>query len=134
SLTAVVPGAQWSAVGLSAMIPTLVLADGDGRPLGPAITWEDDRADDDGERCREDAGADALYAATGQWVDGRYLLPMLRWIGREDPDRSAAGVRVLGAKDHLLRRLTGVDATDPSTATGAGCFGLAAGAWDEGLA
>jgi xylulokinase len=134
SLTAAVPGARWSAVGLSAMIPTLVLADADGRPVGPAITWEDDRADDDGERFREDAGADAVYAATGQWVDGRYLLPMVRWIEREDPDRAAAAVRILGAKDHLFRRLTGVDATDPSTATGAGCFALATGAWDEGLA
>ena len=50
--------------------------DGNGdQRLGPAITWEDDRADGDGERFREAAGADALYASTGQWVDGRYLLP-----------------------------------------------------------
>ena len=134
SLTSAVPAARWSGIGLSAMIPTLVLADGAGEPLGPAITWEDDRADGEGERFREAAGADAVYASTGQWVDGRYLLPMVRWIRREDPGRAAAAARILGAKDHLFRRLTGVDATDPSTATGTGCYALTPGGWDEALA
>lgn len=128
------PAARWAGIGLSAMLPTLVLADADGRPVGPAITWEDDRADPDGERFRAGAGEDAVYRDTGQWVDGRYLLPMFRWIEREEPARGERAVGLLGAKDHLFFRLTGELATDPSTATGFGCYSLAEGRWNEGLA
>jgi len=125
---------RWAGIGLSAMIPTLVLAGDDGQAIGPAITWEDDRADADGERYRTEAGEDDLYRETGQWVDGRYLLPMVRWLEREDAERVDAARHVLGAKDHLFFRLTGERATDPSTATGFGCFALASGGWDDDLA
>jgi sugar (pentulose or hexulose) kinase len=60
---------RWQAVGLSAMLPTLVLTDGVGaaatpggidapssrlhlEPLGPAITWEDGRAEAEGSLAR----------------------------------------------------------------------------------
>jgi xylulokinase len=134
SLAGTVPTDRWAGIGLSAMLPTLVLADGDGAPLGAAITWEDDRADPDGERFRAEAGEDLLYQETGQWVDGRYLLPMHRWIEREDPERTARAAWILGAKDHLFFCLTGEVATDPSTAAGFGCYSLAAGVWNDALA
>jgi sugar (pentulose or hexulose) kinase len=134
ALTATVPVERWGGIGLSAMIPTLVLADADGAAIGPAITWEDDRADPDGERFREEAGGESLYRATGQWVDGRYLLPMVRWLAREAPARVARATWILGAKDHLFFRLTGEVATDPSTATGFGCYSLTAASWDAALA
>ena len=38
---------------------------------------------------------------------------------------------MLGAKDYLLHALTGELATDPSTATGYGCFDLTTGAWND---
>jgi sugar (pentulose or hexulose) kinase len=134
ALTAAVPADRWAGIGLSAMIPTLVLADADGDAIGPAITWEDDRADPDGERFRIEAGGDVLYRETGQWVDGRYLLPMVRWLAREAHNRVERAEWVLGAKDHLFLRLTGEAATDPSTATGFGCYSLRTGSWDETLA
>lgn len=134
SLAAAVPAGRWVGIGLSAMLPTLVLADSDGVPVGPAITWEDDRADPDGERFRADAGEDDLYRETGQWVDGRYLLPMFRWIEREEPARAERAARILGAKDHLFFRLTGDVATDPSTAAGSGCYSLVSGRWNDTLA
>ena len=134
ALTTAVPHTRWGGLGLSAMIPTLVLEDADGAPVGPAITWEDERADPDGERFRAEAGDEALYRTTGQWVDGRYLLPMVRWLAREAPSRVERTARILGAKDHLFSRLTGEAVTDPSTATGFGCYSVATGSWDGTLA
>jgi sugar (pentulose or hexulose) kinase len=134
SLSRDMPVERWAGLGLSGMLPTLVLADADGAPVGPAITWEDDRADPDGERFRAGAGEDAVYRETGQWVDGRYLLPMFRWIEREEPARAERATWILGAKDHLFFRLTGEVATDPSTATGFGCYSLSDGRWSQALA
>jgi xylulokinase len=132
------PPGRWRAIGLSAMIPTLVTADADGQPVGSAITWEDSRAEGQADRMREAFGAvaeapggEALYRRTGQWVDGRYLLPMFLRLVETEPRRAAATATLLGAKDYLFAWLTGQVATDPSTATGFGCFGLETGQWDE---
>jgi xylulokinase len=137
---------RWQAVGLSTMLPTLVLTDGTGaaatpggigapssrgslEPLGPAITWEDGRAEAEGSAFREGFGGDALYRRTGQWVDGRYLVPMALRLAAREPERVGAARYLLGAKDYLFGVLTGEALTDPSTATGTGCYDLAAGAW-----
>ena len=137
---------RWQAVGLSAMLPTLVLTDGVGaaatpggidahssrrslEPLGPAITWEDGRAEAEGSAFREGFGGDALYRRTGQWVDGRYLVPMALRLAAREPERVGAARYLLGAKDYLFGVLTGEALTDPSTATGTGCYDLADGAW-----
>jgi sugar (pentulose or hexulose) kinase len=137
---------RWRAVGLSAMLPTLVLTDGVGAaatpggidapssrrhldPLGPAITWEDGRAEAEGSAFRERFGGDALYRRTGQWVDGRYLVPMALRLAAREPDRVRAARYLLGAKDYLFGVLTGEVLTDPSTATGTGCYDLADGGW-----
>ena len=120
---------RWRGIGLSAMIPTLVTADAGGEPTGPAVTWQDSRASRHGDDLRERFGAGALYVATGQWVDGRYLLPMFLRIAEEEPSRAAATTRLLAAKDYLFGWLTGEVATDPSTAAGFGCYQLQPGGW-----
>jgi xylulokinase len=134
SLAKDVPPSSWRGIGLSGMIPTLITVDTRGAPTGPALTWEDARAEEEGRSLREAFGAEELSRRTGQWVDGRYLLPMFRWIERNDPDRARATSAVLSAKDFLFSELTGAAATDPSTATGFGCYGLSDGAWIDELA
>jgi len=59
---------------------------------------------------------------------------MLGWLSENEPARVAAARTMLGAKDYLFLWLTGRLATDPSTATGYGCYDLGAGAWDPELA
>ena len=121
---------RWRGMGLSGMIPTLVLADAEGRVLAPAITWEDARAEPFGDALRDAVGAAELYRRTGQWLDGRYLLPMavrLAVLDRLPTDATS----LLGAKDWLLGQLTGHYVTDPSTATGTGGYHLATGEFDD---
>ena len=139
-LEAAAPPARWRAIGLSAMIPTLVTVDRAGAPTGPAVTWEDSRAEAQGETYRSravDAAAGArttgagvsLYEHTGQWVDGRYLLPMWMRLRATEGERAASTTRLLSAKDYLYWWLTGESATDPSTASGFGCYDLAGSRW-----
>ena len=130
-LTRQVEPSLWRAVGLSAMLPTLVVLASDGRPVERAITWEDARAEPEGLEFVERHGDDHVYLATGQRVDGRYLVPMaqrLRRLGELPQDAT-----VVAAKDHLFARLTGELATDPSTAAGFGAYLLEEGRWDDEL-
>jgi xylulokinase len=109
-----------AAIGLTGQLPTLVcLAEHD--PLGPAITWKDGRADAWASARIDAPRRAALYARTGMPIDGRYLAPML---GFHFGDR-LAGVRcILSAKDYLAYALTGLRATEPSTAAGYGVYDL----------
>ena len=132
-LAAAVAPRRWRGIGLSAMLPTLVTAGAGGEPTGPAVTWQDSRGDARGDELRERYGGDALYRLTGQWVDGRYLLPMFLRVADEEPGRTAATAWLLAAKDYLFGWLTGEYATDPSTASGFGCYQLEAGGWDAGV-
>jgi sugar (pentulose or hexulose) kinase len=124
-----VPCARWLGIGLSGMIPTLVTTDDEGSPTGPAVTWEDARAEKQGDALRGVLDGPALYERTGQWLDGRYLLPMFVRLAEAEPDRVRETRWVLGAKDFLFSWLTGERVTDPSTATGFGCYGLREGSW-----
>ncbi|HEX7827790.1 MAG TPA: FGGY family carbohydrate kinase, partial [Mycobacterium sp.] len=118
--------ASWQAVGLSGMLPTLVSLDGDGDPIGPAITWMDGRAEPEGSRIAEGIGPTVLYERTGQRFDGRYLLAMhARRVRLGLP----ADTMVAGAKDYLFQVLTGDLLTDPSTASGYGAYDLHAESW-----
>ena len=128
-LAEAVPVGRWRAIGLSGMLPTLVTLGPGGQPTGRAITWQDGRADDLGDDFRERCGPD-LYRLTGQWVDGRYLLPMFGRVTRADPPRAAATTTIASAKDYLFGWLTGELATDPSTASGYGCYELAGDRWN----
>jgi len=119
----------WAGLALSAMIPTLVTVDGRGQPTGPAVTWEDSRAQRQGDHLRDGIGADRLYGLTGQWVDGRYLLPMYMRLVEEEAARVGDARWLLGAKDYLLHWLTEQWLTDPSTASGFGCYGLETRDW-----
>jgi hypothetical protein len=62
-------------------------------------------------------------------VDGRYLLPMALRLAAREPDRVGAARYLLSAKDYLFGVLTGEVLTDPSTATGTGCYDPADGTW-----
>ena len=124
-----VPTDRWLGIGLSAMIPTLVTTDASGEPVRAAITWEDGRAETQAAALNAEFGSEQLYSVTGQVVDGRYLVPMLLRVKDADPERLSRSTRVLGAKDYLFWWLTGEWVTDPSTASGYGCYDLATGEW-----
>jgi sugar (pentulose or hexulose) kinase len=124
-----VPPDSWIAMGLSAMLPTLVETDERGHALAPAITWEDGRAEPEAEALCAAVGADTVYRITGQRVDGRYLAPMHARLAR----LGRAGATMCGAKDMLFSHLTGELLTDPSTAAGSGVYDLDADRWDPEL-
>jgi xylulokinase len=128
-LDSAIPAEQWGAIGLSAMIPTLVCLDANANPVGSAITWEDSRAEVFGDQLRNAYGESKLYQRTGQWVDGRYLLPMWMRLAEIDPAKAKVTKTITGAKDYIFNVLTGQLCTDPSTATGFGCYDLRTGAW-----
>jgi xylulokinase len=117
------------AVALAGQMPTLVVL-GENKPIAPAITWQDSRADQwvsqrIDHRCRRD-----IYSKTGIRIDGRYLAPMFRF--HRKAKHYAANI-ILSAKDFLFYVLTGLVMTDPSTASGYALYNLRTKEWDSEL-
>lgn len=134
TLAAATSPERWGGIGLSGMIPTLVTLDTEGQSIGAAFTWEDCRAQVEADEVAGQIGEAAFYASTGQPLDGRYLLAMFAWLRRHEARRASQTAMVCSAKDFLFRRLTGESLTDPSTATGFGCYELRTGSWSPEVA
>ena len=115
-----------AAVSLTGQMPTLVTLDDTGAVLGPAITWQDSRADDLIKHRLSEEIRDRVARVSGAPIDGRYLGPMhLR--------RGGPAATLLSARDYLFYWLTGDLATDPSTASGYGVYDLETSDWSREL-
>ncbi|MGW5803109.1 xylulokinase, partial [Streptomyces bacillaris] len=112
----------------------LVVLDRSGRPLRPALLWNDTRS------APQAAALTAELGGPGAWTERTGSVPVAsitaskwRWLREHDPEaaKGAAGVRL--PHDFLTERLAGVAATDPGDASGTGWYATATGAYDPGL-
>jgi glycerol kinase len=109
---------------------TLLWERATGRPVAPAIVWQDRRT---AERCRR-LDADAIRARTGLVPDPYFSATKLEWLLR-DRDGDAAGLAFGTVDTWLLWKLTGgeVHATDRTNASRTMLASLDPLDWDPGL-
>jgi xylulokinase len=104
-----------AAVGLCSQVNTDVFVDAEGKPVAPAITWQDNRAAS--QAAELDAGISA--AEKIDWwgapmpVGASHVLARMLWMAREKPALFARTRHVLTPKDHCLRALADVAVADP---------------------
>ncbi len=109
-----------------------VLLDAAGRPVRPAIMWNDQRSSREARELHEAAGqlivSRSLNRANPTWT-----LPMLKWLQRHEPDAVCNVHRLCLSKDYLRLRLTGEWATDFSDAVGALMADIRSRSWSTEL-
>ena len=122
-------GDRVMAVSLSAFLHGLLPMDDDGTPLGPVVTWADDRA---AAQSAALAGAAArLQARTGTPVHPMAPLSKLAWWRATDPDRLRGTPRWGGVKELVLAGLADAAyVVDMSVASGTGLYDIHARRWD----
>ncbi|MCZ2860385.1 gluconokinase [Blastococcus sp. VKM Ac-2987] len=120
------------AVTLCAAMHGLVPLDREGRPLGPLVTWADDRAAQWAQALVADGRAPDLHARTGTPVHAMSPLVKLSWERAQDADRLAAVPRWGGVKELVVATLCGgPHLVDRSCASATGLYDIRAGRWDE---
>ena len=123
------------AVGITNQRETLVLWNRrDGRPLHPAIVWQDRRTAAECDRLREAGEGDRVRRVTGLVIDPYFTATKLRWaIDNIEGARQAAAGTV---DSWLVFRLTGgrVHATDASNASRTLLLDIGSGGWSEEMA
>jgi xylulokinase len=114
-----------SAIAIAGQLDGCIAVDAQGRPLHPALIWQDRRA------VAEAARADArlVFALTGQVADASHMAPKLAWLRRACP----AAVRFHQPVTYLVDRLTGVAAIDPALASTTMLLELATSRWAPAL-
>jgi gluconokinase len=119
-------------ISLSAAMHGLVPMDGAGTPLGPVITWADDRAAEQAAVLRADGRAAGLHARTGTPVHPMSPLLKLAWQLGQDPDRVTGVPRWGGVKELVVAALVGgPHVVDRSCASASGLYDIHAGRWDD---
>lgn len=103
-----------------------------GEPVGNAIIWTDGRAAGIVDGWRESATYEQLFEQFGYGVFPGQALPILQWLGENDPDRLDRIGAVVSCKDWLVSRLTGRVVSDP-TAMSIGHYDAVAGAFAADL-
>ena len=129
-----------AAIGLANQGETVIAFDSDnGRPLGPAISWQDQRSQDLTQRWRAAGLEEEIFAATGLTVDPYFSASKFAWIQQHLPQArqlQAAGRLRLGTSDSwLLWQLSGGRqfVTDVSTASRTMLMDLATMTWSAPL-
>ncbi|MFJ6615519.1 xylulokinase [Streptomyces sp. NPDC091289] len=112
----------------------LVVLDGAGRPLRPALLWNDTRSAPQAAALTEALGGPGAWTArTGSVPVASITASKWQWLRENDPASAANAAAVRLPHDFLTERLAGVAATDPGDASGSGWYSTATGAYDPVL-
>lgn len=119
------------AVGLSAILHSLIPVDADGEALGPTIIWADTRSAEQAEAIKREVDPMALYRRVGGPVHPMYSTAKLRWLRDNRPEAFESAASFVGIKEYVLRKWTGAHVTDRSVASGTGLYNGVQGTWDD---
>ncbi|CAA9400082.1 MAG: Carbohydrate kinase, FGGY family [uncultured Quadrisphaera sp.] len=103
---------------VSGVGPSLVLTDGDGEPVRPAILYGIDmRAHEEIEELTARYGADEVLRRCGKALSSQAVGPKVLWVRRHEPEAWARVRRWYGSNSFVVGRLTGEYVQDHHTAS-----------------
>lgn len=115
------------AVGVSGMVPAVVLLDADGELLRPSIQQSDGRCAQEVDSLRREFDEAAFTQRTGNGINQQLVAAKLRWIARHEPQVFDRICTVFGSYDYINFRLTGSRNVEQNWALEAGFVDLATG-------
>jgi len=105
-------------LGLTGQMHGLVLLDGRGQVLRPAILWNDQRTGPQCQSINERVGFKRLLEWTGNPALPGFTAPKILWVREHEPAIYAQVAHILLPKDYVRYRLSGELATDMADASG----------------
>ncbi|CAN5781233.1 FGGY-family carbohydrate kinase [soil metagenome] len=124
-------------VGVSGMVPALVLLDAQGKPLRPSIQQNDARAHVEVLEISSEIDQASLFSRTGGRTNLQHIAPRLRWVQRHEPEIWRKTRTILGSYDYVTACLTGEHPASCSLelnwAIESGLFSLSEQDWADDL-
>ena len=122
-------GDSIAAVGLTGQMHGLVLLDGSGEVLRPAILWNDQRTQRQCDKIHARIGREKFIQITGNVALTGFTAPKILWVQENEPELYERAAHVLLPKDYVRFRLTGDYAMDKADGAGTVLFDLKARDW-----
>ena len=117
---------QIAAISVAGQQHGLVCLDAAGRPLRPAMLWNDTRSASDAIGLLETMGGAAGWASRiGVVPVASFTASKWAWIRRREPDVASRTAAIRLPHDYLTERLAGVGVTDRGDASGTGWWSSA---------
>jgi xylulokinase len=124
---------QVAAVGVSGMVPAVVLLDSAEHVLRPSIQQNDARAVAEiADQCSATNASDIL-ARTGSAITQQSVGPKLLWLRHHEAGLMRHVAHVMGSYDYIVHCLTGNFSIERNWALESGLFDLVKQDWDDDL-
>ncbi|MBN9073846.1 MAG: carbohydrate kinase [Rhizobiales bacterium] len=111
-------------IGVTGMLPAVVLLDEAGDLIRPSIQQSDGRCGAEVEALRSEVDPDWFLRKAGNGINQQLVTAKLRWIERHEPENFARIATVFGSYDYINWRLTGRRAIEQNWALEAGFVDL----------
>lgn len=127
-LTAVVKGireltegidrSQVAGIGAGGQMHGLVVLDKDDQVIRPAILWNDGRTQEETDYLNQTIGKEKLKKYTGNIAFAGFTAPKILWLKKHEPENFSRIAKIMLPKDYINYKLSGVNSTDYSDASG----------------
>lgn len=117
------------AVGVSGMVPAIVLLDEANQPLRPTIQQNDARAVTELEEVSRNLNQEEVYRRCGSYTNSQHVLPRLLWVQRHEPFVWQRVRWVMGSYDYITLQLTGRHSLEMNWAVESGLYDIREQAW-----
>ncbi|TNB49033.1 carbohydrate kinase [Martelella lutilitoris] len=125
--------ADVGAVGVTGMLPAVVLLDEEGNVLRPSIQQSDGRSGREVEAMRRERDEAEFIAKAGNGINQQLVTAKLRWIEKHEQEVFSRIATVLGSYDFINFKLTGKRAVEQNWALEAGFVDVSRGELDDDL-
>ena len=105
-------------IGCGGQMHGLVVLDKDDNVIRPAILWNDGRTTEETDYLNQVIGKADLEKYTANIAYAGFTAPKILWVKKNEPENFARIAKIMLPKDYLAYRLTGVNCTDYSDASG----------------
>lgn len=122
-----------AAVGISGMVPALVLLDEAGVPLRRSIQQNDARTAHEIDAVAKSIGQERFFALSGGSINQQVMAPKLLWLRHHEPEVLDRARVLLGSYDYVTYRLTGTVGVEHNWALESGLANVHTGDWDPEL-
>ena len=122
-----------AAIGVTGMVPTIILVDEGLNPLRRSIQQNDARATRELEQMCQGMAEERFLALSGTGYSQQLIGPKLQWLRRHEPEAFGRARKVVGASDFVTARLTASVQVEHNWALEAGFVNIATGRYDAEL-
>lgn len=109
----------------------MLAVDRDFSPLGPVITWMDERASEEAEWLDQAIGGEKIYRKSGWGLSADLDAAKILWISRHQPEVFEKAACFVSTLEYINYYLTGKRVIDPTNGAIRQMMDISTGKWDE---